>query len=270
MPLPGRLRGTLALTALSLVLAGSLATSAWALPDFDGDGAVAPQDCNPLDGAVAPGRPDAPDLAFEDTNCDGIDGDVARAVFVSLGGSNAGTGCEGEPAADHRSGHRQGQGRGQGRLRRRRHVHGVRQPRGRRRPVRRLHAGDRRALGERGDDHRRRPAGRAGRRGDRRRAPAAHPPRAPAQPSGETAYGLRAINGSSVALRGRDHGAGGRQRGRRGHAARPRRSAPQTFGGEPGRARAPRAATNDAERTRQPRRRRRRPRRGARRVRRDR
>ena len=127
MPLPGRLRGTLALTALSLVLAGSLATSAWALPDFDGDGAVAPQDCNPLDGAVAPGRPDAPDLAFEDTNCDGIDGDVARAVFVSLGGSNARHGLEGEPAADHRQRPSpRPQAAGQGRLRRRRHVHGVR------------------------------------------------------------------------------------------------------------------------------------------------
>ena len=97
MPLPRRLRKTLAVAVLSLLAGGTLATSAHALPDFDGDGVLPPADCNPLDGAVAPGRPDAPDLAFEDTNCDGIDGEAARAVFVSLGGSNAGTGSKENP-----------------------------------------------------------------------------------------------------------------------------------------------------------------------------
>ena len=37
----------------------------------------------PLDPSVHPGAPDRPDLAFTDTNCDGIDGDKANAVFVS-------------------------------------------------------------------------------------------------------------------------------------------------------------------------------------------
>jgi hypothetical protein len=39
------------------------------------------------------GRPcskkDVPDPAFQDTNCDGIDGDVAHGVFVSPSGSDA-------------------------------------------------------------------------------------------------------------------------------------------------------------------------------------
>jgi hypothetical protein len=50
--------------------------------DLDGDlsGAL---DCAPLDPSIHPGAPDRPDLAFTDTNCDGIDGNKANAVFVS-------------------------------------------------------------------------------------------------------------------------------------------------------------------------------------------
>ena len=51
--------------------------------DWDNDGFAAPADCRPLDPAVFPGAPDKPDLAFEDTNCDGIDGNLDGAIFVN-------------------------------------------------------------------------------------------------------------------------------------------------------------------------------------------
>lgn len=40
---------------------------------------------------------DLPDLAFKDTNCDGIDGDAARAVFVSTRGSDSSPGTKARP-----------------------------------------------------------------------------------------------------------------------------------------------------------------------------
>jgi hypothetical protein len=93
-----RTRPTTMVVALTLslffVLGGA---KAWALPDYDGDGVVGAADCNPLDGGVAPGKPDRPDLAFEDTNCDGIDGDVAHAIFVSLSGNDAAPGTMANP-----------------------------------------------------------------------------------------------------------------------------------------------------------------------------
>ena len=73
--------------AASAALCLFAAAPAHALPDFDGDGVPAPDDCDPLDGAIAPGKPDRPDLRFEDSNCDGIDGDPARAIFVWSGGA---------------------------------------------------------------------------------------------------------------------------------------------------------------------------------------
>jgi hypothetical protein len=51
--------------------------------DRDGDGVIDAQDCAPADPKIRPGAPDAPDLAFVDSNCDGIDGDEKRAVFAS-------------------------------------------------------------------------------------------------------------------------------------------------------------------------------------------
>src|SRR5204863_5247093 len=45
-------------------------------------------DCNNLDPAVHPGAVDKPDLNFEDTNCDGVDGDLSKAVFVALSGDD--------------------------------------------------------------------------------------------------------------------------------------------------------------------------------------
>ena len=50
--------------------------------DLDGD-LSGPADCAPLDPSVHPGAADRPDLEFTDTNCDGIDGDITDAVFVS-------------------------------------------------------------------------------------------------------------------------------------------------------------------------------------------
>jgi hypothetical protein len=89
----GRLLAPLGVVAVVL---GSAAPATSATQDFDRDGAIA-TDCRPLDPSVFPGAPDAPDLAFEDTNCDGIDGDLAKAVFVSANGSNLGTGSKESP-----------------------------------------------------------------------------------------------------------------------------------------------------------------------------
>ncbi len=77
---------TLLVLLLALLTAGPAAAT-----DFDGDGVDA-GDCAPLDPAVFPGAVDRPDLAFEDANCDGVDGDVTKAVFVSLAGNDANTG----------------------------------------------------------------------------------------------------------------------------------------------------------------------------------
>jgi hypothetical protein len=94
----GRTRDTFAVAFVALVASLTFGTaSAWALPDFDGDGSVAPADCAPLDPAVHPGAVDKPDLSFEDTNCDGIDGDKAKAIFVALGGNDGNPGSVTSP-----------------------------------------------------------------------------------------------------------------------------------------------------------------------------
>ena len=81
------LRSTL-LALMGLAFAG--VPAALASPgDYDGDGTPNAQDCAPLDPAVHPGAEDRPDLAFEDTNCDGIDGDRAGAIFAAPGGRDA-------------------------------------------------------------------------------------------------------------------------------------------------------------------------------------
>ncbi|MCK5355027.1 MAG: putative metal-binding motif-containing protein [Methyloprofundus sp.] len=51
--------------------------------DSDSDGINQCMDCNDNDPAVYPGAPDIPDAAYIDNNCDGIDGDIDQAVFVS-------------------------------------------------------------------------------------------------------------------------------------------------------------------------------------------
>src|SRR5215210_6086503 len=66
--------------------------------DLDGDLTGGVADCAPLDPSVHPGAPDRPDLAFADTNCDGIDGNAAKAVFVSIvDGDDHGTGTRSNP-----------------------------------------------------------------------------------------------------------------------------------------------------------------------------
>jgi hypothetical protein len=66
--------------------------------DSDGDGVVDRLDCAPHDPTIAPGKPDAPDLpALVDSNCDGIDGNAAAAIFVSPTGSDAAVGTREAP-----------------------------------------------------------------------------------------------------------------------------------------------------------------------------
>jgi hypothetical protein len=77
---------------LALAICFTLCTgTALAATDWDGDG-YADNDCAPLDPAVHPGAVDKPDLNFEDTNCDGIDGDLSKAIFVTLGGNDGAPG----------------------------------------------------------------------------------------------------------------------------------------------------------------------------------
>jgi hypothetical protein len=66
-------------------------------PDIDGDGSPNAEDCAPTDPAIFPGAADRPDLAFADTNCDGIDGDAATAVFVAPSGNDANPGTQAAP-----------------------------------------------------------------------------------------------------------------------------------------------------------------------------
>lgn len=70
--------------------------------DRDGDGFTNRQDCAPDDPSVRPGATDKPDLGFVHRNCDGIDGDKSRAVFVAPapnGGNDASSGAFGQPKA---------------------------------------------------------------------------------------------------------------------------------------------------------------------------
>jgi len=52
-----------------------------------------------LGASCAPGAADKPDLGFVDSNCDGIDGDKANAIFVAPGGSDNADGSFGHPMA---------------------------------------------------------------------------------------------------------------------------------------------------------------------------
>ena len=53
----------------------------------------------PAFAACTPGAADKPDLGFVDSNCDGIDGDKAAAIFVAPGGNDANDGSFGHPKA---------------------------------------------------------------------------------------------------------------------------------------------------------------------------
>lgn len=65
--------------------------------DTDCDGSLPPADCNNNDPTINPGAVDLPDLGFVDSNCDGIDGDAANAVFVSVLGDDSAAGSEAQP-----------------------------------------------------------------------------------------------------------------------------------------------------------------------------
>jgi hypothetical protein len=65
--------------------------------DSDHDGTPDAQDCAPRDASVHPGAPDLPDLSFVDSNCDGIDGTEADAIFVSPSGNDANPGTKVRP-----------------------------------------------------------------------------------------------------------------------------------------------------------------------------
>jgi hypothetical protein len=65
--------------------------------DTDHDGTPDAQDCAPKDPAVHPGALDVPDLAFVDSNCDGIDGTVKDGMFVAPDGNDASAGTENRP-----------------------------------------------------------------------------------------------------------------------------------------------------------------------------
>jgi hypothetical protein len=65
--------------------------------DSDGDGFPDSVDCAPRDPSVHPGATDVPDAGLVDSNCDGIDGDPADAVFVSPAGSDVNPGTMSRP-----------------------------------------------------------------------------------------------------------------------------------------------------------------------------
>ena len=65
--------------------------------DTDGDGSLDADDCAPRDASIRPGAPDRPDLAFVDSNCDGVDGTEGDAVFVSPTGSDQNPGTKARP-----------------------------------------------------------------------------------------------------------------------------------------------------------------------------
>jgi hypothetical protein len=65
--------------------------------DRDEDGFPDDRDCAPLDRTVNPGAKDLPDLEFVDSNCDGIDGTEANAVFASPQGKDGNPGTKASP-----------------------------------------------------------------------------------------------------------------------------------------------------------------------------
>jgi len=67
-------------------------------PDADRDGWANFTDCAPTNASVNPGAVDKPDVpAFRDTNCDRIDGNARKAVFVSPSGDDANSGTRARP-----------------------------------------------------------------------------------------------------------------------------------------------------------------------------
>ncbi len=71
-------------------------TRTWSV-DGDGDGSLAPADCAPDNAAINPSAADLPELTFTDSDCDGIDGRTADAIFVSPLGDDASPGTRALP-----------------------------------------------------------------------------------------------------------------------------------------------------------------------------
>jgi hypothetical protein len=65
--------------------------------DADADGTLDALDCAPRDKAVHPKAADLPDLDFVDSNCDGIDGSEEDAIFASPKGDDANPGTKAKP-----------------------------------------------------------------------------------------------------------------------------------------------------------------------------
>jgi hypothetical protein len=68
-----------------------------AAADADKDGTIDADDCGPRDAAIHPGAADVPDLQFVDSNCDGIDGTEKDAVFASPAGNDQDPGTKERP-----------------------------------------------------------------------------------------------------------------------------------------------------------------------------
>jgi hypothetical protein len=65
--------------------------------DADRDGYLDERDCAPKDPTIHPGAPDLPDLTFVDSNCDGIDGTEQDAIFASPEGDDTNPGTKEKP-----------------------------------------------------------------------------------------------------------------------------------------------------------------------------
>lgn len=65
--------------------------------DDDNDGTADAGDCRPLDASIHPAAADEPGGDLADSNCDGIDGVVSGAVFVSTTGDDASPGTRDAP-----------------------------------------------------------------------------------------------------------------------------------------------------------------------------
>ena len=66
--------------------------------DTDLDGWANFTDCAPTDGLISPGTKDTPDAPnFRDTNCDGVDGNARKAIFVAPTGSDSNAGTQAAP-----------------------------------------------------------------------------------------------------------------------------------------------------------------------------
>jgi hypothetical protein len=94
----------LALCGFTLLLA-SVNPGCGTVTSIEADASPPPADASPPPADVSPdcipdGEADLPDDNFEDTNCDGIDGDASDAIFVDpIEGSNTGDGSQSRPKA---------------------------------------------------------------------------------------------------------------------------------------------------------------------------